>query len=322
MVTMEIKRTDFDSIRQDVNKVKKYGSDLQTFIGVNKMTSIVNEEVKIQKGAFNYDLFELKLDFLQELESFVKDVSIVGVISKRYIIVPVLQQELNCKRIFSQPQLTRKTTVDFQTKVKGGVSITGCDILPNGKLVFADQEGKLLLMFSNNGNYEKDIIRFTCIPFNVSYIGENTVAVTILNKHEVVSVSLITNRIINTVDIGHQSYGTDFTMNRLAIQALPVFTSSHIVYLDPKGQFIERVNISNGNSKNIALRDGTIKCMDRSTICCFTLTGQKIWEFKDESVLRTPNGIALDKNRNVYVAGVETNNLKKRYRCLILNSFT
>ena len=89
-------------------------------------------------------------------------------------------------------------------------------------------------------------------------------------------------------------------MNRLAIQALPVFTSSHIVYLDPKGQFIERVNISNGNSKNIALRDGTIKCMDRSTICCFTLTGQKIWEFKDESVLRTPNGIALDKNRNVY----------------------
>jgi hypothetical protein len=122
-----------------VNKVKKYGSDLQTFIGVNKMTSIVNEEVKIQKGAFNYDLFELKLDFLQELESFVKDVFIVGFISKRYIIVPVLQQELNCKRIFSQPQLTRKTTVDFQTKVKGGVSITGCDILPNGKLVFADQ---------------------------------------------------------------------------------------------------------------------------------------------------------------------------------------
>jgi hypothetical protein len=48
--------------------------------------------------------------------------------------------------------------------------------------------------------------------------------------------------------------------------------------------------------------------MDRSTICCFTLTGQNIWEFKDKSVLRTPNEIALDKYRNVYVAGVETNN--------------
>jgi hypothetical protein len=55
---MEIKRIDFDNIRQDVNKVKKYASDLQTFIGVNKMTSIVNGEVTKQKGAFNYDLFE------------------------------------------------------------------------------------------------------------------------------------------------------------------------------------------------------------------------------------------------------------------------
>jgi hypothetical protein len=59
------KRTDFDNIRQHVNKVKKYASDLQTFIGMNEMTSVVDGEVKKQKGAFNYDLYELKLDFPQ-----------------------------------------------------------------------------------------------------------------------------------------------------------------------------------------------------------------------------------------------------------------
>jgi hypothetical protein len=32
LVSMEAKRTDFDHIRQDVNKVKKYASDFQTFI--------------------------------------------------------------------------------------------------------------------------------------------------------------------------------------------------------------------------------------------------------------------------------------------------
>jgi hypothetical protein len=41
-----------------------------------------------------------------------------------------------------------------------------------------DQEGKRLLMFSNNGNYEKDIVRFSGTPFEVSYTGENIVAVT------------------------------------------------------------------------------------------------------------------------------------------------
>jgi hypothetical protein len=37
--------------------------------------------VKKQKGAINYDLFELKLDFPSELESFMKDVSKFGVVS-------------------------------------------------------------------------------------------------------------------------------------------------------------------------------------------------------------------------------------------------
>jgi sugar-specific transcriptional regulator TrmB len=60
---METKRTDFDNIRQDVDKVKKYASDLQTFIVVNEMTSVVDGEVKKQKGVFNYDLFKLKIDF-------------------------------------------------------------------------------------------------------------------------------------------------------------------------------------------------------------------------------------------------------------------
>jgi hypothetical protein len=71
------------------------------------------------------------------------------------------------------PQLTRKTTVNFHTEAKGRVGIIGCDILPNAKLVFTEREGKRLLMFSNNGNYEKDIVRFSGIPFGVSYTGEN-----------------------------------------------------------------------------------------------------------------------------------------------------
>ena len=81
LVAMESKRTDFDNIRQDVKKVTKYASDLKTFIGVNEMRSVVDGEVKKQKGAFNYDLFELKLDISSELESLVKDVSKFGVVS-------------------------------------------------------------------------------------------------------------------------------------------------------------------------------------------------------------------------------------------------
>jgi DNA repair exonuclease SbcCD ATPase subunit len=69
LVSMEARRTDFVHIRHHVNAVKKYAGDLQTFKGVKKMTSVVDGEVQKQKGAFNYDLYELKLDFPSELES-------------------------------------------------------------------------------------------------------------------------------------------------------------------------------------------------------------------------------------------------------------
>ena len=327
MEAMKEKRSYFDDIHQDVNKIKKYASDLQTFMGVNEMTTVVNGEIKKQKGEFNYDLFELKLDFLQELKFLVKYVSIFGVISVASVhYTTSLTTGAELQSHSSEPQLTRKTTVNFQNRDKGLICISGCDILPNGKRVFAEQEGKLLLMFSNNGSYVKDIVRFSGTPYEVSYTGENIVAVTIKDKHEVVFVDLITNRIMNTVDVGHECCGTDFIMNRLAILVIPTFTITHIVYLDPKGQFINRVNFPNGYSRNVSLRDDTIKCTNSGMICCFTLTGEKRWEFRDQNVLRKPKGIALDKNRNVYVAGMESDNVvvlspDGKYRRQVLSKF-
>ena len=119
-------------------------TDLQTFIGVNEITSVVDGE------AFNYDLFELKLDFLSELESFVKDVSKFGVVSvtKKHCSTSLVKEaELQAQipeeiKLGVTPKLTRKANVDFQPKVKGRVCIQGSDILPDGKLVFAEREGK------------------------------------------------------------------------------------------------------------------------------------------------------------------------------------
>jgi hypothetical protein len=79
-----------------------------------------------------------------------------------------------------------------------------CFVVTDTTPVFVDETGKRLLMFSNNGKCEKEIVRFSGIPSDVSYTGENIVAVTIWDKHEVVFVNVITNSIINTVDIGQK----------------------------------------------------------------------------------------------------------------------
>jgi hypothetical protein len=99
---------------------------------------------------------------------------------------------------------------------------------------------------------------------------------------------------------------------KISLQFLP--SGERTTTLDPKGKLIDRVNIPSANSAHISLRDDTIKCTDwkANTIYCYTLTGQQIWTFKDENVLQVPRGIALDKHKNVYVAGRETHNVEKR----------
>jgi long-subunit fatty acid transport protein len=101
------------------------------------MTRVLDGEVKKQKGAFNYDLFEMKLDFSSKLESFVKDVSKFGVVSvtKKHCSTSLVKEvKLQAQipqdsKLGVARQLTKKTTVNFQTWDKRPVAITGFDIL-------------------------------------------------------------------------------------------------------------------------------------------------------------------------------------------------
>jgi hypothetical protein len=38
-----------------------------------------------------------------------------------------------------------------------------------------------------------------------------------------------------------------------------------------------------------------------NSVTCYTINGEKLWEFKGESVLRQPIGVAVDNNCNIYV---------------------
>jgi outer membrane protein assembly factor BamB len=38
-----------------------------------------------------------------------------------------------------------------------------------------------------------------------------------------------------------------------------------------------------------------------NTVTCYTIKGDKLWEYKVESVLNDPRGVAVDNNGNVYV---------------------
>ena len=44
-----------------------------------------------------------------------------------------------------------------------------------------------------------------------------------------------------------------------------------------------------------------IRRQNISNVTCYAINGEKLWEFKDESVLKQPIGVAFDNNCNIYV---------------------
>jgi hypothetical protein len=38
-----------------------------------------------------------------------------------------------------------------------------------------------------------------------------------------------------------------------------------------------------------------------NTVSCHKINGDKLWEFQDVAIIRTPLGIAVDRDFNVYV---------------------
>lgn len=45
------------------------------------------------------------------------------------------------------------------------------------------------------------------------------------------------------------------------------------------------------------------------TVTCYTIKEEKLWEYKDVSVLNNPRGVTVDNNSNVYVTSFTSHNV-------------
>jgi DNA-binding beta-propeller fold protein YncE len=46
-----------------------------------------------------------------------------------------------------------------------------------------------------------------------------------------------------------------------------------------------------------------------NTLSCHKINGDKLWEFKDVAIIRSPGGVAVDKDLNVYLASIYNNSV-------------
>lgn len=169
-------------------------------------------------------------------------------------------------------------------------------------MVFVDHENNRLLIHDENGlfDFERHVSQR---PVDVTCINEYNVAVTHNEKpYRIEIVNIANKNIVKRIKTSERCYGIT---NK----------SGKLIYYE-SGRGIQTVDITNGRAATTVVKvydnhDWTYVTTSKdkiyltdqysSTVTCYTLTGQKVWECKNETFVISVRGVTIDNEYNVYV---------------------
>ena len=192
-------------------------------------------------------------------------------------------------------------------KGKRYICITGCIVCPNGKMVFVDWYKRRLLILNDDGTLDKEIPCSLGQPCDVTYLEDTTVAVS-TNKG-IAIINIDTNnseRNINTSQGCHgKTYHSGVLLRCEEQKGIHMMKLSDdiITTLVKQSNFPPDSYLTAGGEKIYQADRNT------STVTCYTINGDKLSEYKNESMLKNPRGVTVDNNSNAYVTSCRSNSV-------------
>jgi DNA-binding beta-propeller fold protein YncE len=167
-------------------------------------------------------------------------------------------------------------------------------------MIFVDYTSyRRLAILNKDGTLDKVITCSLGSPFDVTCLDDTTVAVSTSIDIEIINIdSTKTERHIKTSNLCHG-----------------IKHHNEVLLWCEQQRGIEMMKLSDGRVTTLVKQSKLpsnsyiTTCGDKiyltncitSTVTCYTIKGEKLWEFKDESVLNDPHGVTVDNNSNVYV---------------------
>jgi DNA-binding beta-propeller fold protein YncE len=174
-------------------------------------------------------------------------------------------------------------------------------------LVDCCYNNRRLLVLNDDGTLDKEIPCVLGYPFGVTYLDDRTVAVSAANGIEIINIDTKkTERCINT---SKWCYGITYhngvllwceeqrgiQMMKLSDDIITTLVKQRNLQYDSYiATCREKIYQTNINTK---------------TVTCYTIKGDKLWEFKDESLLKDTRGVTVDNYDNVYVTSYRSNSV-------------
>ncbi|VDI45806.1 Hypothetical predicted protein [Mytilus galloprovincialis] len=194
--------------------------------------------------------------------------------------------------------------------------LEGIIVLNNDKMILADSYYRRLLVVNNNNNVDMSI---DCKiagygPYGVTHVEKALVAVSTSRGIQIVNIE--TGTVVEKIPTTGECRGIAYnngalicSVRSIGIQSIQLSnknTESSITTLIKVEDRHDRLGITVHRNKIYATD------FSKHAVSCYTLQGTNLWQFKNESILKCPIGIAVDNNSKVYIAA---------YKCVICLSF-
>ena len=306
-------------LKSKLSAVKLYASDLQTFLGGRTILSeFEEEEMHVTTLLEDKCLQQVNLCYRPDAKmAAITNIEIFGSVCRE-----TNPPAINIKRgkdkqaqimTFTPPvrnvSIHDINLVPLRKKERLCDNITGCTITPNGKFIFADRKGLHILnedWTSDNLDTKLPAIRHA---FDVTCIDDTRLAISTGKLQQISILNIASKNIEKIINTSHECYG--ITQNE----------GSLLFCERTKG--ISRVQLSDNSISLLIKQEGfpdftyVITSGDNiyhtnhttNTVSCHKINGDKLWEFQDVAIIRNPNGVAVDRDLNVYVISIGNNSV-------------
>ena len=317
------KQKELIEYQTNIVNIKKYASDLQTFIAVKQIEKDVEtHDTCLQSLVNSESLNQTKLTYkidtsLKNITTSIQKFAEIVVESKPCEMIFVRSKDKQAQMVVADLS-PRMSVENIQLNLKDkintkGTNISGCSLLPDDRMVYSSYNSSIV-RFINKEEIElfqigKD--KTGSCTYDTVYIKDtNNVAV---------SSGYTGKRCITIIDIESQKVMTIIPMDTY-ISGMAV--RGRTIYYCAWNKGLKMLNLSDKSVSDII--SGDMSCVDyvatsgdklyyantyTHTVACCGLHGTTQWQFKDTRVLQGPRGISVDNDGNVYVIGYDTNNV-------------
>ena len=321
LVSLDEKQKELAEYQTNIIDIKRYASDLQTYLAVKQIGKDVETHATCLQSLFNSDsLNQTKLSYnkdtgLQTIATSIEQFGEVVVESKPCELTFARSKNKQAQMMVAVPsppmsveniQLTLKQKINIE-----GTGIRGCSLLPDGRMVLSCYKAGIVRLINADG----------VELFQIAETGSGTYDTVYLKDSNGVAVSSGSrgNICITIIDITSQEVMTTIPMDTcifgMAIRGRTIYYCTRdngLKILNLSDQSVSDIITSNTPHVYYVAISGDklyyTNCITDTVTCC-DLHGTTQWEFNDEHVLQNPRGISVDNDGNVYVVGHMSNNV-------------